>query len=67
MRDWFRRAAQWIIVSGLASLEFPGFVTRSAGTGRLNPNEASAALASFDLLAADSPPVFFQDLSVAFR
>jgi hypothetical protein len=57
MRDWFRRAAQWIIVSGLASLEFPGFVTRSAGT----------ALASFDLLAADSPPVFFQDLSVAFR
>ena len=56
-RGWFRRTTQGIIVSDLARLEFPAVVTRSARTGRLNPSEASAALASFDLLAARSQPL----------
>lgn len=54
VRDWFRRANQPIIVSDLARLEFPAVVTRSARTRRLDPSEASAALASFDWLAARS-------------
>jgi predicted nucleic acid-binding protein len=57
VRDWFRRTTQRIIVSDLARLEFPAVVTRSSRTGRLNPGEASAALASFDLLAARSRPL----------
>ena len=57
VRDWFRRTTQRIIVSDLARLEFPAVVTRSARTRRLNPSEASAALASFDLLAARSHPL----------
>ena len=57
VRDWFRRATQGIIVSDLARLEFPAVVTRSTRTGRLSPSEASAALASFDLLAARSRPL----------
>lgn len=54
IRDWFRRTTQRIVVS---DLEFPAVVTRSTRTGRLNPTEASAALASFDLLAARSRPL----------
>jgi uncharacterized protein len=54
LRDWFRRSTPPIIVSDLARLEFPAVVRRSARTGRLNPSEASAALASFDRLAARS-------------
>ena len=54
VRDWFRRTTQRIIVSDLVRLEFPAVVTRSARTGRLNPGEASAALASFDLLVERS-------------
>jgi predicted nucleic acid-binding protein len=57
VREWFRRTTQRIIVSDLARLEFPAVVTRSARTRRLNPSEASAALASFDLLAARSRPL----------
>ena len=57
VRDWFRRATQGIIVSDLARLEFPAVVTRSTRTGQLSPSEASAALASFDLLAARSRPL----------
>jgi uncharacterized protein len=57
IRDWFRRTTQGIIVSDLVRLEFPAVVTRAIRTGRLNPSEASAALASFDLLAARSRPL----------
>jgi uncharacterized protein len=57
IRDWFRRTTQRIVVSDLARLEFPAVVTRSTRTGRLNPTEASAALGSFDLLAARSRPL----------
>lgn len=57
VRDWFRRTTQRIIVSDLARLEFPAVVTRSARTGRLDQSDASAALASFDLLAARSRPL----------
>ncbi len=57
VRHWFRRTTQRIVVSDLARLEFPAVVTQSARTGRLNPGEASAALASFDLLAARSCPL----------
>lgn len=57
VRDWFRRATQPIIVSDFARLEFPAVVTRSARTGQLDPSQASAALASFDLLAARSRPL----------
>jgi predicted nucleic acid-binding protein len=57
IRDWFRRTTQGIIVSDLVRLEFPAVVTRAARTGRLSPSEASAALASFDLLAARSRPL----------
>jgi uncharacterized protein len=57
LRDWLRRTTQQIIVSDLARLEFPAVVTRSTRTGRLNPSEASAALASFDLFAARSRPL----------
>lgn len=57
VRDWFGRTTQRIIVSDLARLEFPAVVTRSIRTGRLNPSEASAAMASFDLLAARSQPL----------
>ena len=54
IRDWFRRTTQQIIVSDLVRLEFPAVVTRAARSGRLSPSEASAALASFDLIAARS-------------
>lgn len=54
VREWFRRTTQGIIVSDLARLEFPAVVMRSARTRRLNPREASAALTSFDLVAARS-------------
>jgi predicted nucleic acid-binding protein len=57
VRDWFRLTTQRIIVSDLIRLEFPAVVMRSARTRRLNPSEASAALASFDLLAARSRPL----------
>jgi uncharacterized protein len=57
IRDWFRRTTQGIIVSDLVRLEFPAVVTRATRTGRLSPSEASAALASFDLLAARSRPL----------
>jgi hypothetical protein len=57
IRDGFRRTTQGIIVSDLVRLEFPAVVTRAIRTGRLNPSEASAALASFDLLAARSRPL----------
>ena len=57
VRDWFRRTTQRIIVSDLARLEFPAVVTRSFRSGQLDPGEASAALASFDLLAARSRPL----------
>jgi predicted nucleic acid-binding protein len=57
VRDWFRRTTQQIIVSDLARLEFPAVVARSIRTRRFNPSEASAALASFDLLAARSRPL----------
>jgi predicted nucleic acid-binding protein len=57
IRDWFRRTTQGIIVSDLVRLEFPAVVTRATRTGRLSPSEASAALASFDLLAAQSHPL----------
>lgn len=57
VRDWFRRTTQLIIVSDLIRLEFPAVVTRSARTRQLNSSEASAALASFDLLAARSRPL----------
>jgi uncharacterized protein len=57
VRDWFRRTTQRIIVSDLVRLEFPAVVTRAGRTGRLNASEASAALASFDLLAARSRPL----------
>ena len=57
IRDWFRRTTQGIIVSDLVRLEFPGVVTRATRIGRLSPSEASAALASFDLLAARSRPL----------
>ena len=57
VRDWFRRTTQQIIISDLARLEFPAVVARSMRTRRFNPSEASAALASFDLLAARSQPL----------
>ena len=57
IRDWFRRTTQGIIVSDLVRLEFPGVVTRATRIGWLSPSEASAALASFDSLAARSRPL----------
>jgi uncharacterized protein len=57
VRDWFRRTTEQIIVSELARLEFSAVVTRSARTRRLSPSGASAALASFDFLAARSRPL----------
>lgn len=57
VRGWFRRTTQRIILSDLVRLELPAVVTRATRTGRLSPSEASASLASFDLMAARSRPL----------